>query len=251
MKVKLLSAWYGPRPAWWDRYVAQMQRFALVDWECLPPAHVPIKQQIAWMNAVMSNALELECCKGTNYGEARQWDGVQALCDYRPCYGEVFAERYADYDWWGWADLDLCFGDLDGLLPTLLTDDVDCVNFKTECLSGCLAMFRNNEATRGLFRTGARWQEIMTDPRYHCWDESGYYHYGPEESFWTLVKAGLPVRQAHHLYGYDTKREPNPVELRDGKLWELSTGRELAFCHFMNDRWPLRDDGSSRYGGRR
>ena len=251
MKVKLLSAWFGPRPDWWAKYVAQMRRFALVDWECFPDDSVPLGQQTKWMNALMSNALGLDCKKGENYGDDYAWDGVQAMCDFRPAYGEVFADRYAGYNWWGWADLDLLFGDLDGLLPALLTDDVDCVNFKPKYLSGCLALFRNVPKATNLFRKSARWQDVMADARYHCWDESGYKHYGLEESFWTLVKGNLRVRQADALYGYQTKNEPHPVELRRGKLYDVTTGEERLFCHFMHDRWPISADGSARGRARR
>lgn len=246
MKVKLLSAWFGPKPDWWTKFVTQMDRFDLVDWECLPPEHVPQEHQIGWMNAVTGNALGLDCRKATDYDQ--QWDGPQAMCDFRPCYGEVFADRYAGCDWWGWLDLDMLLGDLDGLLPALLIGDVDCLNFKPKYLSGCLAIFRNVPFTRSLFRYSSRWEEVMSDARYHCWDESGYKHMGIEESFWTLVKANLRVKQAEHLYGYQTKAEPNPVELVDGKLFDVTTGEERLFCHFMSDRWPINADGSARQG---
>ena len=34
------------------------------------------------------------------------------LCDYKPAYGEIFAPELSGYDFWGYGDMDLVFGDL-------------------------------------------------------------------------------------------------------------------------------------------
>src|SRR5947207_1808436 len=103
MKVKLLSAWFGPKPEWYSKFVEQMKRFQLVDWECIPPSHIPISGQMEWMNTFAAAVLKVPCCKGVK---------SNAPCDFRPVYGDLFLDRYDGYDWWGWCDLDMLFGDL-------------------------------------------------------------------------------------------------------------------------------------------
>lgn len=39
------------------------------------------------------------------------------LCDYKPAYGYLFEEEIKEYDYWGYCDLDLIFGDIDKLIP--------------------------------------------------------------------------------------------------------------------------------------
>ena len=34
------------------------------------------------------------------------------LCDFRPAFGEIFADELAGYDFWGHSDLDLIFGQI-------------------------------------------------------------------------------------------------------------------------------------------
>jgi hypothetical protein len=34
------------------------------------------------------------------------------LCDFRPAFGEIFAEELAGFDFWGHSDLDLIFGQI-------------------------------------------------------------------------------------------------------------------------------------------
>lgn len=230
--VKLLSAWFGPKPPWYDRFVRQMDEFRTVAWECLPPfestsrfGEPPGWRQAKWFHKHVQRALKVPC---------RKWDGVEgvsleAMCDLRPVYGEVFAHLYAGHEWWGWCDLDMRFGRLDELLPPLLTDDVDVLTFKPEYLSGCLTILRNVPRVTGAFRHDPNWKQVLLDPRYHCWDESpGFLK--------TLKDAGLRVRQMPELYGYVAPAEPHQFGVSDGKLIHC---REVLFCHFMNDVWPI------------
>lgn len=39
------------------------------------------------------------------------------LCDFRPCYGYIFEEEIVRYDYWGFCDVDLFWGDIDNLVP--------------------------------------------------------------------------------------------------------------------------------------
>lgn len=70
------------------------------------------------------------------------------LCDYRPTYGLVFADYISKYDYWGYCDIDLVFGDL----SRFLTEDVLNAYDKIGHL-GHMALIRNDETMNNLFRT--------------------------------------------------------------------------------------------------
>ena len=44
------------------------------------------------------------------------------LCDYRPAYGFIFQDLVREYDYWGHCDVDVIFGDLEGVLEKRLDD---------------------------------------------------------------------------------------------------------------------------------
>src|SRR3990167_6582172 len=106
MKVKILSAWFGPKPIWYRQFVAQMARFKVIDWEPIPIPAQSWKEQVNWLNSYATEILGVSCNKGMSGNDT---------CDIRPTYGELFAEQYRGYDWWGGWDLDMLFGDLDRL----------------------------------------------------------------------------------------------------------------------------------------
>lgn len=45
------------------------------------------------------------------------------LCDFKPTYGYIFEEEISQYDYWGFCDIDLFWGDIDRLVP--LDDEYD------------------------------------------------------------------------------------------------------------------------------
>lgn len=44
------------------------------------------------------------------------------LCDYKPAYGFIFQDLVREYDYWGHCDVDVIFGDLEGVLEKRLDD---------------------------------------------------------------------------------------------------------------------------------
>ena len=242
MRVKLLTTWFGKPPPWYDQFTAQWSRFALVDFEMIPLAHVRqrnVNGQLDWLNDTVGAVAGVTC---------RKTD--RSLCDLRPAFGHAFKDLYADYDWWGWCDADLVFGDLDRLLPPLL-EGCDVLHFKEAKLSGCFALFRNCAETRRLYRNGD-YQRVFADPRYHTWDEDEY-HYLPGESFYRHVLAsGLRVRAREDLMLYDAPEwgprvydTPVTARLKNGRL--LHDHGEAIFYHFMTKAWPFHCDGRSRF----
>ena len=249
--AKILTTWFGPEPDWYGHFTQQFQRFQSVHFDLIPPVDVrrlKVKKQLDWLNGLACRATGTPCYKTDD-----------SLCDLRPAFGEIFASLYDGYEWWGWCDADVCFGDLDKvLLPLLSNPSIDVINFKDHKLSGCLALFRNIPETIRLYRSG-KYREVFTDPRYCVWDEDEH-HYFPGESFYKHLKASA-LRMVHRpdLMLYDTRDYARGSELQgrsvtvrldNGRLlWTEADGSEgeALFYHFMSKEWPFRSDGSSRY----
>jgi hypothetical protein len=83
------------------------------------------------------------------------------ICDYKVAYGEIFAEELKNYDYWGFCDLDLLFGDIRSFFSESI------LNQYTKFLSrGHLTIFRNEEHISNLYRTdeSERYKGIYTSP---------------------------------------------------------------------------------------
>jgi len=47
------------------------------------------------------------------------------LCDFKPAYGLIFSEHFKDYDFWGYCDIDIIFGNIRAYMTDVLLNEYD------------------------------------------------------------------------------------------------------------------------------
>lgn len=91
------------------------------------------------------------------------------LCDYKPIYGYVLSEQIKQYDYWGYCDCDLIWGDLYSFIEPLMERKYDKI-----FASGHLTLYRNIQENNELFRTldeGELFSKISKDDQIYWFDE--------------------------------------------------------------------------------
>lgn len=69
------------------------------------------------------------------------------LCDFKPTYGKLFEDYLKQYDFWGYCDIDLIFGDI----RSFVTDDI-LENYDHIMFLGHFSINRNCERMNNLFK---------------------------------------------------------------------------------------------------
>lgn len=97
-------------------------------------------------------------------------DRPYKLCDFKPAYGYLFKKYLNGYDFWGYCDTDLIFGNL----KEFITDDVLDTYDKIGVL-GHLTLIRNKEKTNEAFMlpidNESRYTEVLKSSKNHSFDE--------------------------------------------------------------------------------
>ena len=95
------------------------------------------------------------------------------LCDYKPAYGYLFEEYLREYEFWGYCDLDMIFGDI----SQFITEDIFSQYDKIGHL-GHFTLYRNTVEIRNLFMKKIRghevYKEVYTTDRICLFDEWNY-----------------------------------------------------------------------------
>lgn len=175
------------------------------------------------------------------------------LCDFRPAYGLIFAEYIKGYDFWGYGDIDLIYGDT----RKFLTDDVlannDFIAFQERHLHGPFSLYRNNDFINNIFKRYEGYMDVFQNPNYVSFDEFGTsrYHIGPERDLDTLPndaitlialkaqkKGELKIYLKMHVkeYIYVNKEI---VKYDKGILTNYATGEEYFFYHWVIEKRAL------------
>lgn len=122
---------------------------------------------------------ELVCRFKQKLGNDICLDKPYKLCDYKPTYGYVFNEDISDYDFWGFCDVDLLFGDLKKYITNEMLQKYDKLFYH-----GHFCLIRNNAKMNMLFKAQydkiIDWKYSLYTPDSCHFDENGTIAYAFE-----------------------------------------------------------------------
>ena len=167
--IVILIDYFGKWPKWFPVFLASCGSNSTVDWiirtDCEIPADPPknvkfISGSFADYVANVSRRLNI------NFNPS----GSYKICDIRPAFGELYAEDIAGYDYYGFGDLDVIYGDI----RKFYTDDVlsfDLVSTHVGMISGHLVLFKNTGSMRKAYTCIPNWKEYFENPESTRFDE--------------------------------------------------------------------------------
>jgi len=133
------------------------------------------------------------------------------LNDFKPAYALLFPELVEGYDYWGYNDIDIIFGDIRKFItPEVLEHDV--ISVRNDFLSGYFTLFKNTPEMARLFQRSKDYKKVLTTDRYFSFDETSYQ--------WKVFTRGVPFEEI-----------PSEVESMTHLVMKLAKQGELT-AHF-------------------
>jgi hypothetical protein len=86
------------------------------------------------------------------------------LCDFRPLLATIHNEDIKDYDFYGYADLDLIFGDIRSFYTDELLNKYDVFSTHAHTLSDHCVLFRNIDLNINMYNQIGGWAEKLSSP---------------------------------------------------------------------------------------
>lgn len=179
------------------------------------------------------------------------------LCDLKPFYGFIHEDILKQYDFWGYGDNDLVYGNLEVLTSDNMLNSYDVITTMSERIAGHFAIFRNNEKYRTLGFKCLQWKEHLLLNEHVGFDESDWVRLVlPEKRILTAIykslfkpfmSYGKWVEMTYRLYSNKWNRKftkemfTTPIP-KDGDVWTYDNktgkiiapdGRELPYLHFL------------------
>ena len=96
------------------------------------------------------------------------------LCDFRPFFGLAFADLLQKYEFWGYCDIDLIFGDLRKLLTPEFYDSIDVFSAHDKQVVGHFTIVRNMPALNNLAFEIENWQQLCMARTSQLMDENAF-----------------------------------------------------------------------------
>jgi hypothetical protein len=182
-RVGIISVFFGPWPGWFPFTLQSFSYNDQFEWLVFSDQEKP--------EFTPGNAIFYHLEKNDFIGLVKEKTSLDSgftdpykLCDFKPLYGKIFEDYTVKYDFWGYADLDIIYGNLSSVISNETLMENDIINGYQSFLSGPFCLYRNNEEIRTLFQNIADYESILKDPVYLGMDENITRGKTPWNRFW-------------------------------------------------------------------
>lgn len=236
----LIIPYYGKWPIYIQHYLTScghnpwLNILFITDLEAVlhsPPNVSYINKSFKQVVAKAAEILKLDNLKLAN---------TYKLCDLRPLYAEIFKEEIKEYEYWGFGDCDLIYGNISKFIYDDFEKNIDVISFNEQRNSGSLLLLKNTKKINELYLKFENYIELLKLDKYKGVDE--VCHQWHETNKLNLPKDCLTYWIAHETEnGNITSSYKNRIVEKventdlinydDGKI--TFNGKEIAYFHFV------------------
>lgn len=171
--IVLLIPYFGKWPAWFDFFLLSCSFNSSVQWrfytDCVIPEESP--DNVFFKSISFSDYKKKVSDKlGIDFDP----DNPYKLCDLKPVLGFIHEDEIREYDFWGFSDIDLVYGDLRKYYTAERLSKFDLFSTHMRRVSGHFCLIRNTEKMREAFKLIRNWQVRLSDNSHHALDEGAF-----------------------------------------------------------------------------
>lgn len=170
-KIALIIPYFGTFPNYFKFWLKSVEYNSFIDWILITDVNV----KYDYPNNVIMKIFTIEELRTfiqSKFDFKISLESPYKLCDFRPAYGYIFNDWIKQYEFWGYCDMDMIYGNL----SIYLTDELLC-RYNKIFNNGHLTIVRNREDYNTLFKKEyadiANFQIVFSDPRSFFYDENG------------------------------------------------------------------------------
>lgn len=248
--ICIIIPYFGKWPVWMPYYWETCRFNADINWvfytDCGMPEHLPSNVKVIQISYAdycqfVSRKLTIQFSPANPY----------KLCDIKPLLGYLHEDELKDYDFWGFGDIDLIYGDLRAYFTQARLAKKDLFSTHARRISGHLCLIRNTVEMRIAFKKVKGWQALIASEQHQAFDEKAFsklflrHKNSPRFVRWFAGLMDPWLKKAEFIEAYST---PNAkIAWTDGThryptewVWEkgsltndIDGNRQFPYFHFM------------------
>ncbi len=169
-KICIIIPYFGKWPEWFDLFLETCKYNPTINWffftDCGEPVNKIInvkyfKMTLEEFNTLATNKLKIQINIKHPY----------KLCDFKPAYGVVFEDYLINYDFWGYGDIDLLYGNIRKFITVQVLETYDIITGTEKYLAGHLSLFRNSDKINRLYEKCSNYKMIFKNQKFFNIDE--------------------------------------------------------------------------------
>ncbi|GAA0871230.1 hypothetical protein GCM10009117_03760 [Gangjinia marincola] len=235
--IILIIPYFGKWPVWFDAYLTSISYNQTIHWLCPTDCEIPddypknitfLKTDLKELNFHINQTVETKVPLTP-----------RKFCDLKPAYGDIFGEHIDGYDFWGFCDMDVIWGDIRSYMTDDLLGRYDIISSRKGAISGHFNLFRNSVDINTLYKLVDHYKDLFEKKKFMWFDEQILTQFIQkkilDEDFKYKVYWEKPL--LNHINGTGAQEYVLDRWLFDqGKLYQvdLQPKKEHMYLHFIN-----------------
>lgn len=234
--ILLILPYFGKWPIWFEAHLLSIGKNPTINWlvvtDCEIPEYYPknikfvsttLKELNAKVNTTVETTVPLTPRK---------------FCDLKPAYGAIFNEYIEGYDFWGFCDMDIIWGDIRKFITNDILEKYDIISSRKEAISGHFNLFKNTESLTNFYKQIPNYKALFEVPEFKWFDEHVLTNFIKRniaddkfiyKVYWSTILLNQEKgRDSHQEYHLDRWTWNN------GKMLNTKTNEEVMYLHFIN-----------------
>lgn len=238
--IILIVPYLGKWPFWFDAYLISIAKNNTINWLFITDCEIPIEypENITFVKTTheeFNRKIDV-FFKTTIPLKPRK------ICDLRPAFGDLFSEYLLDYDFWGYCDMDIVWGDIRAFITQDDLKNYDIISSRKNNTSGHFTIFKNKYEINLLYKSIPEFKEKLAMVKLQRLDEDGFTDFLWKELEKTS-ECSLKIKWDSILCNQENGRDSHQEYYldkwlwKDGKMLELKNGKpinEVMYLHFIN-----------------
>jgi len=172
-KVALIIPYFGSWPEWFELYLYSCSKNKMIDFLFFTDCEIPYKRYSNTFFQEISfddYCLRVSQCLQINFSPLTP----RKLCDLKPFYGMIHEKELQDYDFWGFGDIDLIYGDLSNLINEHMLSRYDVITTHSPHIAGHFTIIRKKSKYTNLPIQIKGWESALSNPKVVVFDEGAF-----------------------------------------------------------------------------
>lgn len=236
--IILIQPYFGKWPLWFDAHLVSIAKNPTVNWlfitDCSIPENYPknirfITITLSQFNEDVNVKLNANCTLS-----------ARKLCDLRPAFGSLFSEEIKPFDFWGFCDMDIIWGDIRSYMSSEVLRTYEIISSRKESMSGHFSIFKNIDRINELHKKITSYKDCIVQKKLMRCDEELLTEYLKENKqdykiYWDQIllnqEKGIDSHQEYYL---------NRWLWKNGKMINTQTKEVVMYLHFINWKRTMR-----------
>jgi len=171
--IILLIPYFGQWPPWFEFFLHTCRFNPSIQWlfftDCQKPINSPSNVNF---NIISFSAYKQKVSKklGIDFNP----DSPYKLCDLKPALGFIHEQELKGFDFWGFSDIDLVYGDLRKYFTSERLAKYELLSTHERRVSGHFCLLLNSEKMRDAFKLMKNWKVRLSENTHHALDEGAF-----------------------------------------------------------------------------